>query len=74
MKCQPYTSEGNVTSFEWLYIDPITEVDLLMELPQCVYFCEDNPPEDESIYNRTWREGYKGIGEIANYVCLGNIY
>ena len=68
-KCMPYTEdEKNLT--RWQVKNPRTD-EFDLELPKCVFVCEEEPPFDNKIYNRTWRDGFKGEGEIAKYRCLG---
>ena len=54
----------------WQMKNPRTD-ELELKLPNCVYLCEEEPPFDKEVQNRTWREGFKGEGEIAEYRCLG---
>ena len=68
-KCMPYTEdEKNLT--RWQVKNPRTD-EFDLELPKCVFVCEEEPPFDNKIQNRTWRDGFKGEGEIAKYRCLG---
>ena len=68
-KCLPYTTE-DTTSLIWQVVNPKTKK-YELELPQCVYICQNKLPFDDEIHNRTWKEGYVGVGEKANYKCLG---
>ena len=65
----PYTEdEKNLT--RWQVKNPRTD-EFDLELPKCVFVCEEEPPFDNKIHNRTWKDGFKGEGEIARYRCLG---
>ena len=54
----------------WQWIDFETQA-ASIDLPECVELCSNEPPFDETIHERTWREGYFGVGEIAKYQCIG---
>ena len=65
----PYTEdEKNLT--RWQVKNPRTD-EFELEVPKCVFVCEEEPPFDNKIHNRTWKDGFKGEGEIARYRCLG---
>ena len=69
-KCLPDTMNDN-SSLIWQVLNPKTK-EYELELPKCVHLCQNKLPFDDELHNRTWREGYKGVGEKANYKCLGN--
>ena len=69
-KCLPDAKNDN-SSLIWQVLNPKTK-EYELELPKCVHICQNKLPNDNELHNRTWREGYKGVGEKANYKCLGN--
>jgi hypothetical protein len=70
MQCQPYPNALSAVSTDW-YFDDFETGELTNEIPDCVYICTDDPPEDEALYNITWNDGYIGIGEKVEYTCAG---
>ena len=67
-KCLPLTTTA--AAMEWQWIDFETQA-ASIDLPECVELCSNEPPFDETVHERTWREGYFGLGEIAKYQCVG---
>ena len=69
-KCLPDAKNDN-SSLIWQVLNPKTK-EYELELPKCVHICQNNLPFDDEFHNMTWREGYKGVGEKANFKCSGN--
>ena len=71
-KCLLHTN-NDISSLIWQVLNPKTK-EYELELPKCVHLCQNKLPFDDEFHNMTWREGYKGVGEKANYKCLGNYW
>ena len=54
---------------DWMY----TKYDgtIAKEMPQCVYLCNKEPPNNPKLYNRTWIPGTFIVGTKATYNCPG---